>query len=638
MKYTAEDSQAWWLADKFSKEPHTLLVPYIEQLRSNQAGRFENMRRLIAAYERGSRHRHRDEGDDTVLTDKTLSFNHARNGVDTVHCKWIKSQELPFAMTVGGGAIQRDRAKKLEKAIHGELKKNDWESIEEQASLDALVCSIGWGHVLHGQDTLTVDWVPAEDVLFDPAETRQKKPPRFIARRHFMDKYVALERWGQSNPDFFGTKTNRINKIRKCKLAKTGDTARDQLGTIIEVWAAYHVGSGGDAEDGAYAVVIDGATMEFADWDRDYLPLHPLVPFPRMRSLYGLSLMADFLPVQEEHDKLSGRIQKAHHRIGGTHLICAREANIDTRELSNEQGTAIDYDMTAGSDPVREFNPTPVNPQTYQYRDSLISEMYAAKGIPSMTATGQVAEGMAGASGVALESAEESVAERLLVPFRAKKRFLVGISWRIVEEARAMVENDPGYAVRHPGERRALGKIRWKDALLDRDTFDLDIDVVNALSKSPSARFAQLTEMLKSGGIQVEQFRRLFGIPDLEAENDVDLSDINIIDKVMDKIVIEGKALQPEPFDYLKLIIQRGRKFYNLCRDKEVPEDRLALLRDYVTRAKEMDDADQARLAALQNPMAQAMPGGAVTSIQSPGAPQPGPPAPGPPGAPPMAA
>lgn len=622
MKYTAEDAQAWWLADKFGKDPHDLLIPYIHSLRSNQAGRFENMRRLIAAYERGSKARWREEMDDVVLTDKTLAFNHARNGVDTVHCKWIKSQVLPMAMTIGGGAIQRDRAKKLEKAVHGELRKNDWEAIEEQAGLDGLVCSIGWAHVLHGQPSLTIDWVPSEDVLFDPSETRQKKPLRFAARRFLMDKYVALERWGVTDSGFYGSKANRIAKIRKCPRAHTGDRARDQSDNLIEVWGAYHRLSADGAEDGAYAVVIDGATMEFTEWDRDYVPLVPLVPFPRMRSLYGLSLMGDFLPVQEEHDKLSMRIQKAHHRIGGTHVIALRSANVDIRDLNNEQGSVIEADADAGPDPVKEFNPTPVNEQTYRYRDGLINEMYASKGVPSMSATGQVPEGMSGASGKALQVQEEQTAERLLVPFRARNRFMKGVAWCIVEEARAMVAENPKYSVRYKGERSALEKIKWKDALLDRDQFDLDMAPINALSKSPAALFAQLTELLKAGAITVEQFRRLFSLPDLEAENDVDLADIQVIDKVMDKIVIEGRALQPEPFDYLTLIIQRGRKFYNLCRDRDVPEDRLALLRDYLTRAKQMDDEEKAKMAAMQAPpQAQAMPGGPVGPITPPGAP-----------------
>lgn len=638
MKYTNEDSQVWWLADKFDKQPHDLLLPFIERLRANQAGRFENMRRMVAAYERGSRHKSREEIDDTVLTDKTLSFNHARNGVDTVHCKWIKSQVLPMAMTIGGGAIQRDRAKKLEKCVHGELRKNDWEAIEEQAGLDALVCNIGWAHILHGRPEVTIDWVPAEDVLFDPAETRQKKLPRFIARRHYMDVYVALEKWGKNDPDLWGKTQYRIDKIRKCKRAKTGDTARDQQGTIIEVWEAYHQRSGDDEEDGAYAVVIDGATMVFAEWDRDYIPLVPLVPFPRLRSLYGISLMGDFLPVQEEHDKLSARIQKAHHRIGGTHLIAFRNANVDTRDLNNDQGTIIEVDADSGPEPVKEFNPTPVNPQTYQYREGLIAEMYAARGVPTMTATGQIPEGMAGASGKAFQTTEEQVAERLLVPFRARNRFMKRVAWCIVEEARAIVEENKSYSVIHRGERNALERIKWKDALLDRDQFDLDMLPINALSKSPSAKFAQLTEMLKAGAIQVEQFRRLFELPDLEAENEVDMSDIQVIDKVMDRIVIEGVALQPEPFDYLKLIIQRGRKFYNLCRDKGVPEERLALLRDYLTRAKEMDDAETARMSALQNPQGQAMPGGPVGPITPPGAPAPPPAGPAGPALPPMAA
>jgi len=625
MIYDQSDSGSWWLAEKFGKQPHDLLLPYIERLVGEQAGRFENMRRYIAAYERGSKYRHRDDLDDAVLTDRTLAFNHARNGVDTVHCKWIKSRVLPMAMTIGGGALERERAKMLEKCLHGELRKNDWELLEEQAGLDSLVCSIGWVHVLHGQDSLTIDWVPSEDVLFDVAETRQKKPPRFIARRMLMDRYVALERWGHKDEGFYGSAKERVEKIRRCKVSQATTRKRDQDGNVIEVWAAFHQQSGDEAADGRYCVAIDGATMEFSSWDRSYLPLMPLVPYPRMRQLYGLSLMADFLPIQEEHDKLSGRIQKAHHRIGGTHIISARETNVDSRELSNEQGSSIEYDASGGPPP-REFTPSAVNPQTYQYRESLISEMYRAKGIPEMTATGQVPEGMAGASGKAHQSVEEQVAERLLVPFRARDRFMKGVAWRVLEEARAMVEDDPNYSVKSRGERRSLEKIKWKDVLMDKDEFDLDLFPINALSKSPSAKFAQLTELLQAGAIQVEQFRRLFELPDLEAENEVDMADIEIIDKVMDQIVIEGIALQPESFDYLALIIQRGRKFYNLCRKKKIPEERLALLRDYLVRAKEMDDAQKMAASAPQGgPQGQAMPGGAVGPVGVPGMPGPAP-------------
>lgn len=618
------DTTSWWRAKELNKLPYDLLQPYIERLRSAQMGRFENMRRYMAAYERGSKARHRDDLDDSVLTDKTISFNHARSGVDTVHCKLVKSQVLPMVLTVGGGALERERAKTSEKALHGELRKNEWDLIEEQCQLDALVCSIAWVHVLHGLPSLTIDWVPAEDVLFDVAETRQKKPPRFLARRLLMDRHVAMEKWGQKGEGFYGSAAKRLSILRKAKTAFNTDRRRDQEGNVIEVWVAYHRRSSEEAGDGRVCVIVDGGTMEYYDWERDYLPLAPLVLFPRMRQLYGLSLMADFLPIQEEHDKISNRVQRAHHRLGGTHIIASRSTNVDVRDIDNEQGTFIEYDGDQGPAP-KEFNPTPVNEQTYRYREGLIQEMFRARGIDTMTATGDVPEGMAGASAKAFQTAEERIAERLIVPLRARDRFMKNVSWCVFEEARAIVEENASYGVNYKGERRALEKIEWKKALVDREEFDLDLFPVNALSKQPSAKFAQLTELLSRNAITIEQFRRLFGLPDLEAENEVDLADMEVIDIVMDQIVIEGKAIQPEPFDLLKLVIQRGRKFYNMCRKKGVPEERLALLRDYLIRAKEMDDEETAKQAALQNPQTQLMPGGPVDTLQPPGQPAPGP-------------
>jgi hypothetical protein len=617
MKYNEQDSTAWWLAERFKKKPGELLMPYISGLKSKQAQRFDNMKRLNRAYESGPRGAARGgDLDDDQISNKPVSFNHARRGINTMHAKLIKSRILPTASTEGLGPLGRKNAKLVEKAVQGELRKNKFDSILHDVVMDGLLNGIGYAHVLHGRPTLEMEWAPADDVLLDPAETRYRKP-RSIFRRVFMDKYVLLARYGQKNEDAYGSIDARVRAIRNARTATfaLGDT--DEMKNLVEVWMGWHLRSDPEVEDGKFIMAIDGGndrdgTLEFAPWERDRLPIYWFVPCPRRRQLHGLAVMADFLVQQEEHDNVTERIQKSNKLNGGTNLLIPREANVGPSKVTNAQGAMLEYDASqAGPGSIIELKPSLANPQVFEYRRALIDEMYQAAGVPMMAATGQLPAGMQGASGRAIQEAEEESAEGLLVPHRARDEFVLEMAWLCVEEAASIVEDDADYSVTFKNERKGLERVKWKDALKHRDEFEFDIVSTNALAKSQAARFAQLTELLKAGAIDVPTFRRLYGLPDLEAENDVDLSDQEVIDNTLDTIVIEGKPLLPQSFDYLQLALTRGRKFYNMCRNKDVPEDRLALLRDYLARAqsliqeqkmKEMEMQAKAQMAAAPPP------------------------------------
>lgn len=612
--YDQQDSAAWWLADNFKKDPHEVLWPHVQRLISRQSGRYENMRRMNAAYENGPGNAENHSLDESSVRTKGLSFNHARGGIDTIHAKLIKSRILPAMAPQGLGPVGRRNAKDAEKALHGELKKNQFETILKDVIMDGLIDGIGWAHVLHGCDTLTIEWVPAEDIVVDEAETRQRMY-RSIYRRYVMDRYVLLDRFGQKGDTYVGSIDNRVRKIRAARSAFTETERMDEMGNQVEVWAGWHSKSGARSDDGRYALIIDGCSLEWDEWNRLTLPFAEFVPRPRRRQLHGISTMSDFFVQQEEHDRVTERIRESNKFHGGTSLLVPREANVDTRELTNGQARLVEYDAAAGGPgTIQELKPALANPQVFEYRKGLIDEMYAAAGVPQMAATGGLPAGMSGASGKAIQEAEEESAERLLVPHGARDAFVMKVSNLVIEEAAFIVESNPKYEVAYRDEREGLQRVKWKDVLKHRDSFLLDIIPSNALAKSHGARFAQLTELLKAGAIDVPTFRKLFGLPDIEAENDVDLSDQEIIDRTMDKIVIEGVSYLPESFDNLQLALTRGRKFYNMCRIKEVPEDRLSLLRDYLARA------DAKLKEAMAPPPMAAPPMGAAPPSAGPGA------------------
>jgi len=158
----------------------------------------------------------------------------------------------------------------------------------------------------------------------------------------------------------------------------------------------------------------------------------------------------------------------------------------------------------------------------------------------------------------------------------------------MILEAREIVERNPDYKVTYQG-KKAIQSVKWTDVLMDQEDFVLTVFPVSMLSKTPAAKFAQLQELLNAGAITIEQFKRLFEMPDIEAENELDTADTEIVDKMLAQIVLEGKNVQPQPFDDLQMAIGRTRKFINLMRTQDgIPEKRMDALHDFLLSLQDL--------------------------------------------------
>lgn len=635
---TTRDQQ-WWNAKTRTGGAHELAFSLFENIKARQQVLLANTRRLISVYQWGYKSGEYANPEAHVpFDDDVVGFNCAQNTVDTLHAKLCKTRIIPMPLTDGGTSIERKRAREMGNAIDGEWEENDVEAIKEDVILDALVTAHGAGAaiVYDKADKVCVEHVPIEDLFFDDAEVRYRKP-RTLIRRIRMDRFKARALFGATAKDLVGKASDRRALILDAPTAPTEDgtaVEADQI-EIIECW---HLPSAGSVDeddeeagrrksesDGRHFIGIASCTFVDEPWLEEEFPVAWFVPRKRRRHILGLSIMWGLAAPQKEYEKLSSRIQRAHHLMGGTHLYVQRGSNIEMNELDNGQGTKIEGDGPAPT----ELNPTPCNPQTYDYRESLARDMNVKHGISEMSSSSQVPAGLSQASGKALQVFEDAEDGRLLLYHREIERWVTAIAWLIVKAAKRIAERKPDYTSRYR-DRKGITKVKWADVLEDHENLVLKVFPVSNLSKQPSARFEQLTELLNAGALTIEQFKRLFGFADLEAENELDVADTEIIDRNLDLIFFYGRSIQPESFDNLDLLVQRAGKYYNLRRAEDgAPEPRLQLLRNYILDGMAMRDA------ANGNGQAPPMPGG------PPGAPPPPEPPPMPgadpnlPGAPP---
>jgi hypothetical protein len=626
------DDECWFLCGARGKPAGPRLVALCEEIQRDQQTLIANTNMCMSVFQYGGGARNIDPEEHVSIDDETLTYNAAQNAVETVFAKIVKNKIALMPLTAGGGPLARHRAKEMEKAIEGVFADNNGEELEENVILDSLVTDHGAGACIveDGRDRTYIRHVAVEDVWFDKAETRMGRPSCcFYVPKDGIDKFSAIEILAnpadddeKGRPGFVGTAAERREKIIKAASKPSSWRTASAGSYRVDIYEAWHPPTMREEceedeeyedeetgerrtrkrtvvkHDGRHVIAVHGEDGTLLDepWDEPEWPILLCVPRRRRRHVFGLSLMRGLLAPQREYERGTTKIQFMHQKMGLSGFMGPNTANINVREITAGQkgaGFFVGYDTAEGAPPIQQLQPQPVEPSTYAYVDSIPRNMLERHGISTLAAASQLPAGLQQASGKALQVFEDFEDVRLLPYHRARERFRVALAWLIIKSARRIVERTGGYKVSYRG-KKGLEPVDWKDLMdliKDKDSFVLTVFPVSALSKNPAAKFAQLTEMLNAGAINIEQFKRLFELPDLEAENELDTADTDILDRNMDIMVTTGRYIGPEGFDNLDLLISRAGKYINLLRQKDVPDGRIKLIRDYIEDAKGLKES-----------------------------------------------
>jgi hypothetical protein len=636
-RYGVTDDCTWYLAGARGEKAGPRLVSLCRLIANEQSVLRSNSEKCMAVFQWGGDAIGALPGEHFPIEDNLITFNAAKNCIETVHAKICKSRIAPMPLTEGGGYLERQRAKEMGQALEGVITDNDGDQLEDEMILDALTTDHGAGamKVVECYDTIKLQHIPIEDVWYDEAEVRQRQPrSMYHVPLDGWDKYVAIETFAaddDDHPGLVGTAEERRKAIIAAASRPESWRARKRTNASerVDIYEAWHLPSGDVHEveeeyeetdeetgemrtgkrmvckhDGRHTVAVDGPNGTLIDepWDGEGgFPIVTYTPRKRRRHVLGMSLMRDLIAPQREYEKLTKKIQNQHQKMGISGFCVRRGDELDTREL--ETGTfAGGVIVETNEQPPVPLVTEPVAAGTYAYADSIPRNMLERNGISTMSASSQVPAGLSQASGKALQVFDDAEDVRLLAYHRERAVFKIKLSWCIAATARRIVERVGSYKVPYES-KKGIVSVDWKNALLDKGKFKIRVFPVSELSKNPAAKFAQLDQLMDRGAITIDQFKRLFDLPDLEAENETDLADQDIIDRTLDIMVTRGRYMSPEPFDNLDLIIQRAGKFYNLCRQQEVPPARLQLVRDYIVDAKglkeQAEEAAAAKAAAM---------------------------------------
>ncbi len=582
------------------KPPHQTIKANVKRIRERQSYRSDRDLLHMCLY-----------GSDPVLgygvrsyalTDphagEPLAVNVIKSVISTLVSRVVKMKPKPTYVTQGGDYQLQKQAKQLEKYSEGQFYENKIYRLNRDIVRDACVFGTGGVHGFESGGRSKAERTFMPEYLVDDGEAKYGDP-----RTHYhpmtIDKMVAQQLW----PDF-------ADLIEKAAPAKDDDwQAFDSATDQIEIYRAWHLPSGPKADDGAFAVCTENATLEYDDYKDAQVPYRFLRYEKPILGWYGTGLAQLLTGKQLEINKLLTEIQRSFHIGSNFRVLVQRGSKIIKSHFNNEIGGILEY---TGAAPVFAVAQT-VHPEKFQHLVWLITQSFAEAGINESSAAGQKDSTLKSGKAqlVALDVEDSRYAEFV----QSYEEFCMDESELLLEVASEIRSHDVMYVGKKQIETIDLSEIKLKKYQYARQVFP-----TSALATSPDRRMEQVQNLANAGWISPADAKRLLDFPDLETASELDTAPYDITMEMLDNMLEEGKYVAPIPQMDLNLTLGLTVNYYLRARVKwpDSPPRNMNLLLQFM-----------AETSALLNPPASPTDPTAQMPVEG------GPP-PGPPGAPPM--
>ncbi len=545
-----------------------------------------------------------------------LSLNVIKNMCGAATSKITKTRPKPFFITSGGDYDLQKRAKQLTKFSEGQFYEVGLYDLAPTVFLDACIYGTGIMKIYREEGFIKCERVFPWELMVDQSDGRDGRP-RQMYQMSPVDKLVLAELFPDHRQKIIEAPLNYALDYELGDTSLTG-----YLSNLIQVREAWHLPSGKDAKDGRHVIAIEGCVLLDEEYEKDYFPFAIMRWSPAPVGFWGIGIAEELTGIQIEINSLLRSIQQAHHLIGKGHWMVENSSKVLSTYLDNEIGSIIKYTGVAPT----IYAPSPVAPEIYQHLWALYGKAYEIVGISQLTAQSQKPAGLD--SGVALRTFADIQTERFVVVSREYEQFFLETARQMIELARELAEEDPGYSVKLDGGR-SFERIAWKDVHLEEDEYVLKMFPVSALSDDPASKMQQVQELMQGGLIDQQTGMRLLDFPDLESEFDDVFASDNLIKMLISRMVEDGTYKSPEPFMNLTRAIEKTQMAYMHYETQGVPREHLDLLLQFLSDCASLQEAGQAPAATPQGPPPEGAPGQPMPPGGQPGAAPEGMPLPG---------
>ena len=590
-------STFWWGADK--KEVNTFVIEAVHHIDEKQQARTAADLRHLRLYGNSPTETlntspyNRPPSNPYLMRDR-LTLNVVHSMVSTIVSKITKNRPRPLFLTSGGDYTMKRKAKMLNKFVQGLFYGTDAYKAGEAICRDACIFGTGFMKIFDDGDEIVAERVFPHEILIDDNEAIYGKP-----RQMFQRKYINKEVLINLFPDFADSIIRASSDENTIGGSPMTNNVYDAVG-VVEAW---HLPSSRDSGDGRHVIAIQNATLLDEEYTKSRFPFVSLKWSDRALGFWGQGIAEQLTGLQIEINKLLKTIQIAMHLVSVPKIFVERGSKISKAHLNNEIGGIIEY---AGTPPIYK-TANSVSPEMFAHLDRLYQRAYEIVGISQLAASSKKPSGID--SGRALREFSDIESERFLSFARSYEQVFLDAAKIMVGVAEDVAGRDNNFSVTS-FDKTTIQKIRWKDVDLKEDQYIMQVFPTSLLPVTPAARLQTVEEMMRTGLLSREDGLALLDFPDLEGVQSLEMAAIDEIEMVIENIIDKGRYSSPEPFSNLPLALKKMNQAYLRAKLDSVPEDRLELMRRYISdaqslisRAQDAEMQKQMMIAAAQEHM-----------------------------------
>lgn len=535
------------------------------------------------------------------LSNTRISVNVTKSVCDAATVRVGKNKPRPVFLTSGGSFTMQRKAKNLEKFVDLVFYRNRMGNLSPRACLDAVSTGTGFLNVFIMGDEIKIERVFPNELFVDQAEGLYGEPTTMY-RQHFVNREVLMAMFPDSARALRDLHPASIGDYRD---SHGYDSTADQL-MVVSAW---HLPSLPGGADGRYAVCVDGLTLLDEVWEYDWFPFVPIRWTDSQLGFWGSGIIEEIKGIQTEITRTVQAIQKAHKKLSVPWVLVEQASKVNEAHINNDIGAIIKY---SGTPPIVKPNET-VSAEVYAYLRTLISWCYELPGLSADFSHGEKPAGVTSAIGVRTASARE--ASRFALFSQQYEQMHLEVAKRVVAYGKKLNKS-----VTLQKDKYTIEQIDWSEVEIPEDEYVLKVYPASSLPDDPAGRLDFVQDMINAGMVTPERGKMLLGFPDIDQDMQLDRAAHDFIGMALEKILSEGVYVSVEPFMDLDLALKMGQAHYNRAMTmKDVPPERMEMLRSFMLQAKDMKDKAALELARAQaGAMGQMNPSQSLTAAPGP--------------------
>lgn len=495
-----------------------------------------------------------------------ITLNVCKSCIDTVVNKLGKNKVIPKFLTTGGALKQRTKAEQANQFVFGLLNQSNAHQVHRLALRDAAIFGTGFTKAVIREKRVVLERIFPDEIFVDPADAYYGEPIT-IYQRKFVSKVVLKSQ--------FPVHAAAITELSTMEYPFANGVTDTVM--ILEAW---RMSKGGIK--GRHIIAADGINLFDEPWKSDKCPIRMLHYCRPVLSFWGTGICEELIGIQVEINRLLMHIQECMRLLQQPRIFVEMGSKANPAHWVNDIGTFIPY---SGNKPPQIYTAQTVHPEIFSQLENLYRKAFEIVGVSQLSAQSKKPSGLD--SGRALREFSDIESERMVILGQDFEDF-------VVDSTMSMLEILPNnYTVQAYDKSSGVKEIKWSDLEMKRDDYVLKTFPVSALPQHPAARLEFVSEMSKSGVIDVEDSMELMNFPDIESKMRRQLAPNRLIERAIESALNDGEYVSPEPYMNLDKAIAMAQQFFSWSILEEYPEDRIDMVRRFIDECSELKKLGQ---------------------------------------------